>query len=451
MFYELYFLIYPIPLKVWDRFGFRCFIDVCEVSASFTDGMAWRLNKAVVRGEIDNRTQGTVTGTIWLINAEEPVELELEGNCWRDLAGCLLRFENPNPEKDEEYTDLNRHQGGRVGDMTASRKVRVLEIPVKEAYMMCKRGEKPPEHMGNCVYLEWYSDFNGRVVIESTDYRVEISEPVWTMSADEEAEQREANGEAIVKWMERLTGAVSAAERREEIEAAEDKEWSDDDAPMDEFQWEKFLKESDERTDKMMKLYEKYDGIEKEERERLIAREMGWAHIEEYLDAKAHDELPEPDESAWQDDDDFEMPEPDPKTEGIDWVRDTDDGHPVHPLYRRCFDIISAFHSDCKKAGWLDEKSENPLNDLIFSAHMVNAKLAGALNSIWMDRPPDGGFIVAYLKRSLKYFNEAMQHVDNVRKENKADPARLSRFHDDLCGIREDILQLMDKYRGKSV
>ena len=411
--------------------------------------MAWRLNQSVVKGEIDNRTKGVVTGKIWLAGIENPIELRLDGNCHRDMAGHRLTFENPNPVKpDDEHTDLNPQQIGLVGDLTASRKVRVFDIPLEEALAMYKQKEKPPEHLANCLYLEWYSDFNGRVVIESTDYRISISEPSWLMTEEEEIAQCKANGEAAVKWMERLTGAVSAAQRREEIEAAEDKEWSDD-GPMDEFGWEKFLKESDARTDKMMKLYEKYDGIEPEEQERLIAREMGWTHIEEYLDAKADGALTEKEEENPLEYDDFEMPEPDPLTEGIDWIRG-EDKRPVHPLYRQCFDLISDFRSDCKETGALDEKTDNPLNDLLFSAHMVNAKLAGALNSLWMDHDRDGGFIVAYLKRALKYFNETMEHYHKVQAEGRIDPERLTRFHNDLCAIREEILRLMDKYRGKS-
>ncbi len=413
--------------------------------------MAWRLNQTVVKGEIDNRTKGVVTGKIWLTGIEKPVELKLEGNCHRDMAGHLLTFENPNPSKpDDEHTELNPQQIGLVGDLTASRKVRVFDIPLEEALAMYKQKQKPPEHLANCLYLEWHSDFNGRVVIESTDYRISISEPAWLMTEEEEVRQLETNSAAIVKWMERLTGAVSAAQRREEIEASEDKEWSDD-GSMDEFGWEKLMKESDARTDKMMKLYEKYDGIEPEEQERLLAREMGWAHIEDYLDTKAAGELPEKAEAdPFDTTDDFEMPEPDPLTEGIDWIRD-DCGHPVHPLYQQCFELISDFRSDCKEAGALDEKYENPLNDLMFSAHMVNAKLAGALNSLWRDRTRDGGFIVAYLKRALKYFNETMQHYQKVQAEGSVDPVRLRQFHDDLCAIREEILRLMDKYRGKSL
>ena len=41
---------------------------------------------------------------------------------------------------------------------------------LEQALEMIDRCEKPPEHMANCLYLEWFSEANGRVVIESTDY-----------------------------------------------------------------------------------------------------------------------------------------------------------------------------------------------------------------------------------------------------------------------------------------
>ncbi|MEO7723945.1 MAG: hypothetical protein ABIU29_04540, partial [Chthoniobacterales bacterium] len=41
------------------------------------------------------------------------------------------------------------------------------------------------EHFASALYLEWFSALSGRVVIESTDYRLEISEPGLRFSADE--------------------------------------------------------------------------------------------------------------------------------------------------------------------------------------------------------------------------------------------------------------------------
>ena len=57
--------------------------------------MAFRIHDSVVRGEIDNRVKGIVRGRIWLEGRAEPVVLELKGNAWPDLAGCLLTFTNP--------------------------------------------------------------------------------------------------------------------------------------------------------------------------------------------------------------------------------------------------------------------------------------------------------------------------------------------------------------------
>jgi hypothetical protein len=59
--------------------------------------MAFRLQDCIVRGEIDNRVKGLVRGQIWVAGRAEPVLLELKGNAWPDLAGCLLTFTNPKP------------------------------------------------------------------------------------------------------------------------------------------------------------------------------------------------------------------------------------------------------------------------------------------------------------------------------------------------------------------
>ena len=62
--------------------------------------MAFRIDEAVIRGEIDNTVEGRVTGRVWLLGREEPLVLNLEGDCWRDLAGTRLLFENPAPKPD---------------------------------------------------------------------------------------------------------------------------------------------------------------------------------------------------------------------------------------------------------------------------------------------------------------------------------------------------------------
>ena len=117
----------------------------------------------------------------------EPVILELQGNACADLAGCLLIFENPlEPIPLRPDGDFNPLQRGTIGDLTASRKVRVMELPTAEAYLRKKEGLPVPEHMANSLYLEWFSQANGRVVIESADYKLKISAPRWRLTADQE-------------------------------------------------------------------------------------------------------------------------------------------------------------------------------------------------------------------------------------------------------------------------
>src|SRR5439155_26490176 len=97
-------------------------------------------------------------------------------NAHPDLAGCLLTFANPLKRIPHPHLDsLNPIQRGSIGDLTASRKVRVFDIPFEEAYAMLKRKEKPPEKMANSLYVEWISEANGDGVIESAVYELTYS------------------------------------------------------------------------------------------------------------------------------------------------------------------------------------------------------------------------------------------------------------------------------------
>src|SRR5215468_10627858 len=164
--------------------------------------MAFRIHDSVVRGEIDNRVKGIVRGKIWVEGQTEPVVLELKGNAWPDLAGCLLTFTNPQERIAHPHLDsLNPTQRGSIGDLTASRKVRVFDVPLQEALAMIRRKEKPSEHMANSLYLEWFSEANGRVVIESADYELTISPPEWRLTPEENAERaRQAAAGMEISW-----------------------------------------------------------------------------------------------------------------------------------------------------------------------------------------------------------------------------------------------------------
>jgi hypothetical protein len=409
--------------------------------------MAWRLNKSVVRGEIDNRQRDHVTGKFWLVDREFPIMLTLAGNAWRDMAGCLLTFENPNPV-DDDNTSLSPVQMGTTGDMTASRKVRVLDIPFEAAHALMARGEPIPEHMGNCIYLEWYSRSNGRVVIESTDYVTTISPHQWRMTKDEEAALVAKNSEAAMSWVEEIAAEMAG----DDLFSVEDlfSDDDDDDWEMDEFEWEKQLKESDAMTERYGELLKKY--MDDPNREAIIAREMGWSWLEDALEDEDEDE--DEDDPPWmldQDldldlgDDDFEMA-PNPLTEGTDWVR-TAKGRVKHPLAEKAYHTGMDMWQYCKDLDLLGEEGDPDLHDMIFQAQTLAAKLSGALNPLAYRNAPDSGFIVACLKRSLQYFDNAIRAAALVSEKTLVAEERVAAFRNSLFQIRQEILSLMTHYR----
>ncbi len=167
--------------------------------------MAFRIHESIVHGEIDNRIKGIVRGRIWVVGRDKPILLKLRGNAHRDLAGCLLSFTNPAPPIPHPHLEsLRPYQFGSIGDLTASRRVRVFDIPLEQALEMLRRRETPPEHMANCLYLEWFSHRNGRVVVESTDYQLTLSSPEWQLTA-EDARQRERDAaDGLAHFMRRV-------------------------------------------------------------------------------------------------------------------------------------------------------------------------------------------------------------------------------------------------------
>jgi hypothetical protein len=399
--------------------------------------MAFRIHDSVVRGEIDNRIKGTVRGKIWLEGRAKPLTLQLEGNAWPDLAGCLLKFRNP--QKRAAHPDLDSlhvMQRGTIGDITASRKVRVFDIPVEEAYMMSKRGEKPPEHMANCLYLEWFSEFNGRVVIESTDYILEVSEPKWRLTPEENVERAKLAADGMNRFMRRLGEAIERHQRGQK----------DPEAQWDEHDYEKFLKESDARTDKYIELLEKYG--DSDEAQEKIAREMGWIRELTEEEAEAERERIEEMNRICEEALNEPPPEPEPHREGIDWVR-TKNGGFAHPLQHRCAESALKYWKLARKAG-MEKLADKDLDLFIYEFQTTAAKLAGALNGMAEGRSfSDKAFTVALLKRALSHLHKSQKGLEAVAPK-KILPARtVAAARKELFGIREGILKLMDEFRGR--
>lgn len=131
--------------------------------------MAWRPNEQFIEGELDNTVQGKVTGWMRFSGVKENVVFDLEGDFHRDIRGAKIRLcgdgEFANAEESAKYMeDFSKLQKGNVGDMTA--------------------GREPVDYV-NYPYFEWYSDDNGRVVIELEHEQVEIlTQPIPACESD---------------------------------------------------------------------------------------------------------------------------------------------------------------------------------------------------------------------------------------------------------------------------
>lgn len=399
--------------------------------------MAFRIHDSVVRGEIDNRTRGLVRGAIWFEGRPEPLRLELTGNAHPDLAGCRLTFVNPEPRVKHAHLDaLHPLQRGSIGDLTASRKVRVFDLPFEEAYAMLQRGEKPPEHLANTLYLEWFSEANGRVVIESASYELTISAPEWRLTPAEEDERARQAAAGMEEFLRKLTEAI---ERHQRGQKDPEEDW-------DEHDYERFLKECDARTDKYAELLDKY-GFSDDARA-IIAKEMGWER--EWTEEEAEEERRRIEEvnALCQEALNDPEPEPDPQREGVDWIR-TAEGELRHPLQHRCFESAIKFWQLAEELG-LGESEDPDLTQFIGEFQTTGAKLAGALDGMVRGGgPSDGAFTVAWLKRALDHLHRSQAGLEAVAPRQVLPEAAVAEARRELLEIRQGILDLMDVFRGR--
>jgi hypothetical protein len=145
--------------------------------------MAWKFDQAIVRGELDNTEQGRVQVRLEILGRKEPLLFDLAGDAWQDIAGSRLRFSNPTPKRQFKIPTTAGVQAGWVGDITASRKVKVFTVPEEEWRQAYREGniDSMPTEMRNSLYLEWFTVEHGRCVVESADFEIEVIEHSWQM------------------------------------------------------------------------------------------------------------------------------------------------------------------------------------------------------------------------------------------------------------------------------
>ena len=157
--------------------------------------MAWRPIDYLVEGELDNTVLGKVTGWMAFAGLKEKVVFDLEGDFHRDIRGAKVRFHGDGHSADAELAmkymgDFSMIQKGKVGDMTA--------------------GKEPADYV-RYPYFEWYSDDNGRCVIELESDQVEIlTQPIPAIESD--PINRNQQAENMAEFLSGMANAVGISE-----------------------------------------------------------------------------------------------------------------------------------------------------------------------------------------------------------------------------------------------
>lgn len=394
--------------------------------------MAWRVDEAVEHGLIDNTVEGITTGKIWLAGRDEPLILSLNGDCWRDLAGTVLEFENPNPRACPEAYELDTEQTGIIGDITASRKARVPELSEEEMDECERRGQEIPFKWSNVLYIEWFSEINGRVLIEAADYQLKVSASEWQMDEDQEEAQKLANLSAMRDFLAQVIRRPETDDSTESAPIAAKGE-------LDEFEWEERLKESDRLSDAYQEVLEKY--MDDHDSERKEAFVMGWDGLLGSMAEREEGEERGEDDDFYEDGDFLEQWRDSDEDDDGDGDEDDEEwlagSHPLQERARdvamRCFDLVSR-----------NDDKDSPAQRLVSNLMQVSSKLAGVLHGHGSGYEPEAGFVLAVLKRCLNWINDAVGACGEMI-EIADDPdacASLENLRNEIFALRDGIIEL---------
>ena len=360
--------------------------------------MAVRIDQAsVLRGEIDNLTKG-VTKVRLECRDGFTTAVTLKGNAWLDVAGRVLTLRNPKADSALQHNDsLVENDHGIAGDITASRKVKELQVSVEEAMKLGREGQPVPHVWKNSLYLEWFTLHGGRVVLEATDFEMTMSEPEWIMTDEEEQETHQRAGEALGNFMDQL---VNLEESRQQVDNLVEGK-----GDLNEFEWEQFMKHSDKVTDRYMELLDKFGDDEKK-----IDELMGWKK------PTATSESVPPFEDSWID---------------PPLIEDALKEPPEHPIQKLASDLLN-------QMGNRKDSLDNPEGDLWFAVANIGAKLSGALSGYCSDKSfDDNGFTIAQLKRVLALVNTATPMMQKINPEQLQG----------LMHLRQSIIDLQQELR----
>ncbi len=207
------------------------------------------------------------------------------------------------------------------------------------------------------------------------------------------------------------------------------------DKVWDEYEWERFLKEQEVRTEKYMELLEKY--MDDPRRDEIIAREMQWTYFsdgesrdwEEEVDAQFQEEM-----AALED-----------ALDGEESANAPEASFERNPVYLKALGLSSEL-SDLLN-GLPSSVIEHPAAIMLQShCTMTAAKLAAAFND---DELEELGMTIAYLKRALFMANHCLESLAQLWEGEMIEAERHQAIRGRIFEIRDGIVGTMGDYRAK--
>lgn len=194
----------------------------------------------------------------------------------------------------------------------------------------------------------------------------------------------------------------------------------------DEYQWERFLQQQDQKTEQYFALFEKYQ--DHPDRDEIIAREMGWNQSDDEDEEEVSDWIEVSDEDDSEDSSEEEEAE-------LEELQSSEVYMQSMELNRRVFTMVEEREA---------LKDHPTAVELATRVAICGAKLAAALCG---DDLSEVGMTIAYLKRSLKAANDALSAASRLRQASLIDNEDLGSINELLFPIRERIVDMMGEYR----
>jgi hypothetical protein len=201
----------------------------------------------------------------------------------------------------------------------------------------------------------------------------------------------------------------------------------------DEYAWERFLQQQEQRTEKYMELLEKY--LNHPQRDELIAREMGWTHL---LDGDARN---------WEEEVDaqFEQEHEADAPEVTGETAEPGFGFERHPLYQQTVALGTELDKIFSAAP--AKTRDHPAAIALQSQNtLAAAKLAAALNE---DDVEELGMSIAYLKRALHAITISLDAVAHLHEGAMLDDLAAGAIRDRLFEIRGGVVSAMGDFRAE--